>query len=158
MKNTFLKIEQAVLEMLLAGSIPLLVELRRQFEVCTIKKRKFTGHGFFTDFSVPEETQKRVGLDLVLDDVLGEDISGLQNGAGFLLFIKDGILDYLEGFSYEERWPESVNEFKLTYSKKYPGTPPPHKLFWLSAESERDWTSLEKSLHMAAEESNLSQM
>ena len=140
MKTEFSKIEKAVLEKLIEGSIPLLIELRKQFDVCTVKDREFTGHGFFADLSVPEETQKKVGLNLVLGDVLGEDIPELQRGAGFLLFINDGILTCLEGFSYEEPWPTQVDEFRLTYFKK-------HNNGLLSPATSRDWTALEKLIN-----------
>ena len=140
MKHEFTKIEKAVLEKLLEGSIPLLVELRRQFKVCTVKDREFTGYGFFSDLSVPEETRKKVGLDLVLGDVHGEDIPELQGGVGFLLFVKDGVLDLLEGFSYAERWPTLVDEFRLTYLKKHDGG-------HLSLAPSRDWAALEKLIN-----------
>ena len=148
MKNVFLKIEKAVLAMLLEGSTPLLVELRRQFEACTIKDREFTGHGFFTDFSVPEGTCKKDGFDLVIGDVVGEDIPELQNGAGFVLFIKDGILTFLEGFSYDQPWPTQVDEFRLTYVKK-------HNNGRLSHAISRDWATIEKAVHIAETKSKL---
>ena len=149
MKNVFLKIEKAVLAKLLEGSIPLLVELRRQYAACTIKDREFTGHGFFTDFSVPEGTCKRDGFDLVIGDVLGEDIPELQHGAGFLLFIDDGILSCLEGFSYGEPWPTQVDEFRLTYVKKQNNG-------LLSPATNRDWAMIENALHKAETKSKRS--
>jgi hypothetical protein len=38
--------------------------------------------------------------DFKLNNVYAE-IDGLQYGAGFLLYIKDGMLDMLEGYCYE---------------------------------------------------------
>ena len=140
MKREFTKLEKAVLEKLIEGSIPLLVELQRQFKVCTVKDREFTGHGFFADLSVPEETRKKVGLDLVLGDVLGEDIPELQWGAGFLLFVKDAVLDLLEGFSYYGPWPTLVDEFRLTYMNE-------HDDGQLSPAPSRDWAALEKLIN-----------
>ena len=149
MNNVFLMIEKAVLAKLLEGSTPLLVELRRQCEACTIKDREFTGYGFFTYFLVPEGTCKKDGLDLVIGDVLGENMPELQNGAGFLLFIKDGILSCLEGFSYDEPWPTQVDEFRLTYAKKQNNGQ-------LSPATNRDWEVIENALRKAETKSKLS--
>ena len=140
MKTELSKIEKAVLEKLIEGSIPLLTELRKQFDVCTVKDREFTGVGFFTYFSVPEGTCKKDGFDLVIGDVVGEDIPELQNGAGFVLFIKDGILTFLEGFSYDQPWPTQVDEFRLTYVKK-------HNNGRLSHAISRDWATIEKLIN-----------
>ena len=50
-----------------------------------------------------------------IGDVYAE-IPGLEHGAGFVLYIKDGYLDMLEGYSYDEPWPSSVEGFALHYS------------------------------------------
>jgi hypothetical protein len=42
-------------------------------------------------------------------------IDGLENGAGFLLWITDGRLDFLEGYTYDGLWPTSIEEFKLCF-------------------------------------------
>ena len=47
-----------------------------------------------------------------LDDVTVE-IEGLRHGAGFVLFLGDGLLDMLEGYSYGEPWPSRVGRFSL---------------------------------------------
>jgi len=42
-------------------------------------------------------------------------MDGLQYGAGFLIFVRDGTLKMLEGYSYSEPWPELIREFELSY-------------------------------------------
>jgi hypothetical protein len=49
---------------------------------------------------------------MTLGDI-GADIPGLAHGAGFVLFVRGGVISMLEGFSYDEKWPESISEFKL---------------------------------------------
>ena len=49
-------------------------------------------------------------------DVIAE-IPGLSGGAGFLLYIENGILDVLEGYSYDEPWPTSTEGFTLRFLK-----------------------------------------
>jgi hypothetical protein len=41
------------------------------------------------------------------------EVDGLKHGAGFALWIENGMLATLEGFSYDERWPETVNRYSL---------------------------------------------
>jgi hypothetical protein len=130
--NTELSIiEKNVLKKLLMGSFPILTQLRNQLNFCTIKNRKFTGFGFYTTFIVPEKIHRNKKLNFMIGDVNGE-IEGLNNGAGFLLYIKNGVIDMLEGYSYDESWPASIDKFKLFYTKGI----------------ERDWNSLEETLNM----------
>jgi hypothetical protein len=43
----------------------------------------------------------------VISDV-GAEIEGVRHGVGFVLFIQDGRLDCLEGFTYDDPWPDEV--------------------------------------------------
>ena len=106
----------AVMQMLLRGDDPVLRALAAQFRECKIASQRGTGAGFFVDFSVPIHLPPVPGRDsFVFGDVVAE-IDGLERGAGFLLFIKNGNLAFLEGFSYDEAWPTTVSGFKLRYS------------------------------------------
>jgi hypothetical protein len=42
-------------------------------------------------------------------------VDGLKHGAGFLLYVMDGMLDAIEGYSYDEPWPEQIGAFSLAY-------------------------------------------
>jgi hypothetical protein len=53
----------------------------------------------------------------VLSKCLGE-MQGLVHGAGFVLFVRDGRIDTLEGFSYDEPWPQQVSKFNLKYQRE----------------------------------------
>jgi hypothetical protein len=44
------------------------------------------------------------------------DIPGAESGAGFVLFIKNGVLDALEGCMFDGSWPENIPSFRLKYS------------------------------------------
>jgi hypothetical protein len=108
-------LEQAVLDKLLAGDPPALATLRAQAEKARLFGRELSGVGFFCSFEVPPEAPRLEGLvDFQIDDV-DAFVHGLAHGAGFVLFIRDGRLDMLEGFSYGEPWPEEVKQFTLTY-------------------------------------------
>lgn len=129
MKDVLSVLEKAVLVKLLEGDIPLLIQLRQQLAGCAVTKREFTGFGFYTTLVVSEDIPRTTDLDIKFGDVVG-DIPELRSGAGFLLYVKNGVLDMLEGYSYDERWPSSIRTFSLKYLKG----------------ERRDWSGLERSL------------
>jgi hypothetical protein len=117
MVNELLKLEAAVLTMLLDGTHPALVALRQQLVAARVKSRKLSGVGFFIEFNVPQyiEAAPIKNKNTHFGDVIAK-LPNLHYGAGFLLFIKDGKLDMLEGYSYDEPWPKQVTKFKLEYT------------------------------------------
>jgi len=108
--------EKSVLDKLLAGDDPVLEALRGQMRSCRVVGRTFTGCGFFTDLQVePSVPAAEVpGGTLRIGDVSAK-IKGLLHGAGFVLFVENGYLAFLEGYSYDEPWPEVVDTFELHY-------------------------------------------
>jgi len=109
-------LEQAVLDKLLSGDHPVLAALRAQAAKARFIKRECTGVGDFCHFEVPSEAPILKG-DFEIDDVDAE-LEGLAHGAGFVLFIRDGRLDVLESYTYDEPWPRDVVNFKLTYGSE----------------------------------------
>lgn len=87
---------------------------RQQLEHASIAKREFTGVGFFTEFEIADDAPIRRDLpDATLGNV-GAELSGLQHGAGFLLFIRGGVVTMLEGYTYaDDQWPERIDEFRI---------------------------------------------
>jgi len=133
MKGELSPIEEAVLKKLLDGDLPLLVQLRQQFDLCSVVKLELTGFGFYTTLIVPDNIPRKPGVDIKFGDVVG-DVPGLPSGAGFLLYVKDGVLDMLEGYSYDESWPSSIESFDLKYMSG----------------AERDWKALNEMLSVKA--------
>jgi hypothetical protein len=110
--------EQAVLDKLLAGEHPVLAVLREQALAGRLASREYTGAGFFGSFDVPRGTPiLATQQDFHFGDV-NAVIDGLQRGAGFVIFVRNGHLDTLEGYSYEEPWPKDIRGFKLTYQRE----------------------------------------
>lgn len=110
-------LEREVMTKLLDGEDAVLQVLRTQFSLCSASSRKNTGVGFFTTFQVPDSAPHAAsGRSFAFGDVSAE-VNGLSNGAGFVLFVKNGIIDTLEGYCYDEKWPAHVSEFTLHYDK-----------------------------------------
>lgn len=111
-------LEVSVLALLLAGDEPGLPELRSQLAASRVSRREHTAVGFFTDFEVPPSVPA-LGLRrrVVLGDVHGR-LRAVDHGVGFLLFIDDGRLSMLEGFTYHEPWPAPEEVLELGYLKE----------------------------------------
>ena len=112
------KLERAVLEKLLDGDNNVFLEmLREQLPGITVSNRDYTGVGFYTDLVVAPKLVRKVAqpTNMTWGDVEA-DIEGTQHGAGFLLYVKNGIVSTLEGFTYDEPWPDTVNKFSLAYT------------------------------------------
>lgn len=112
-------VESAVLRCLLAGKEPVLLALQHQLESASIAARDITGHGFHLHFSVPGDVERlhrrfRIKSDFCFGDV-EMSTDSLERGAGFLLWITGGALGFLEGYTYDERWPTNVLAFTLRY-------------------------------------------
>lgn len=104
------------MRMLLSGDAEILSALREQFEVTKVARREMTGSGFYTQFAVSDSTRRVPGnRSFKFGDVIAK-IPGLNFGAGVLLYVKDGVLDMLEGYSFEEKWPEQISNFELSYT------------------------------------------
>ncbi len=111
------KLEKEVLKMLLDGDDDVLVNLKSQLDLVSVKDREMSGAGFFTNFLVPQSCKTSTinsSSEFRIGDVHAE-IDGLDFGAGFLLYVEDGAMQMLEAFSYDEPWPAATDSFKLTY-------------------------------------------
>lgn len=106
------------MEKLLSGDDPILRVLMAQCRTVTVTRREFTGVGFYTDLSIsPEAPRLPADKKTQLTDVTAET-DGLQYGAGFVLFVKEGKIQLLEGFTYGEPWPENPQSWQLSYMGK----------------------------------------
>jgi len=111
-------LEEKVLEMLLRGESEVLAILRQQAKQAQVSSRQMTGVGFYTEFAVPSDVPRVPGRPTFkLGDVNGT-VDNVNHGLGFLLYVKDGVLSMLEGYTYDEPWPDEIRGLVLTYSSK----------------------------------------
>lgn len=73
-----------------------------------------TGTGFYTTIEVPASVMPLEGLpDLELNEISGK-APGVEHGMDFILFIRSGMVEMLEGYTYgEERWPDKTEDIEL---------------------------------------------
>lgn len=114
--NTLNELEAAVLDKLLAGDLPAFACLRMQCQRMHVTNREHTGVGFYTEFGHPDDVQRlSTSKSITFGDVLAE-LDGLAHGAGFLLFIDNGLITMLEGYTNaNEAWPDNLERFELRY-------------------------------------------
>lgn len=107
--------EKKVMEKLLEGNDNVLRILHKQFSQVRIKNREFTGVGFFTTFVIPDDVTKlETQKSFQFGDVDGK--INEENDVGFILFVKDGVIDFLEGYIYgDEKWPKIIKNYQLVY-------------------------------------------
>ncbi len=108
----------------LAGDHPVLGALRLQLEGVKVREREMTGVGFFVYLEVARAVPRAptTGDRVVMSDV-GASVNGFEHGLSFILFISDGYLDLLEGFTNAgEPWPERLEGVKILYAS--PGEKP----------------------------------
>lgn len=85
-------------------------KLLKQFKSASLKSRKMTGVGFFTYFQVPETIEPVRPTENPFGNAEME-VGGLKYGCGFILFLKDDYIDFLECYTYVEPWPEKNRTF-----------------------------------------------
>ena len=95
--------ERVVMAGLLAADAPCAAALRAQYARAVVARREFSGAGFFTHFAVPADVRHVTPPDLHLGGDL--ELEGMGEPVGVVLFVRGGVLDMLEGFTYTEPWP-----------------------------------------------------
>ncbi len=103
-----------VMKMLLSGSEEVLLTLREQYERAVIISEEDTEVGFFIRYEV--DSAIRIGEEFKAAFQVG-DIDGemdeIDGAVGFILFIKDGYLTMLEGYTNGvDKWPEMDTEIQ----------------------------------------------
>ncbi len=93
----------ALVPRLLDGPHPALAALREQFRKARITEVEMTGVGFYADFAVPADAPLAEPSDFAGGHA-DIKLSGAQHGAGCVLFIRDGRLTTLEGYTYDDTW------------------------------------------------------
>ena len=69
------------------------------------------------EFVVPSEVARVPGRPTFRFGDVNGTAENVKHGLGFILFVKDGALASLAGYTYDEPWPNEIGELKLTYSE-----------------------------------------
>jgi hypothetical protein len=116
-------LESAVLDLLLSRTDEGYDVLRHQLTTVKVAARHLTGAGFFTTLSIPSGSPKGpdvgnpLGQNRAYEEDVHAEIEGMAHGAGFLLWLHDGLMSQLEGFAYADAWPDEVTGFSARWEK-----------------------------------------
>ena len=112
-----IKLANRVIEMLLNGEDEMLSLLRNQYENADIISEEDNEVGFYINYQVKNENiiTKKYNTTFQIGDVDGI-VNGLQGAVGFILYIKNGYLMMLEGYTnLINKWPETDSQIELSY-------------------------------------------
>jgi hypothetical protein len=109
-------LESHVLAMLLRGDDEVRRVLRLQAEELEVTSRKLTGVGFFTEFTVPSYVPRIPESPTLKFGNVNGSAENIKHGLGFLLYVADGALSMLEGYTYDDPWPEEIRGLVLSYA------------------------------------------
>lgn len=111
--------ETQIMNALLDGNDPVLEILRQQFDSSEVNSREFTGVGSFTYFKVSENSPRVDPSSFFISDVHLE-IEGTENGASAMLFVRNGVIDFLEVIAVTGKLPEDyiINSVNYLTRKK----------------------------------------
>ena len=108
-----MEFEKVIMNKLLIGEEDIFKDLQRRCQNILVLSREFTGCGFFTTFDVQDYVPK-YSLSGRIDDVAAE-FQNSKDDACFILYVKDGKIDTLEGFTMGETWNYNYDQAKIVY-------------------------------------------
>lgn len=118
MEIRFEDFERHVMGKLLSGRDDTLSILYTQYVTSQVKKRDFSDVGFYTHFLIDETAPrlKSCKTTFHFGDVTGA-LNETGYEVGFVLFVKDGTLNMLEGYTFgNEEWPQEIRSYRLIYN------------------------------------------
>lgn len=111
MKTT--ELERAVIRRILADPDLKHVRVTINFDTVTVSERDQNGAGFMTHFERSEELRLfDNGVSLRWGKV-GARLNAYKLETGYLVYVDDGYVSTIEGYTYGEKWPDLVEQFEL---------------------------------------------
>jgi hypothetical protein len=99
--SDFTPLERAVLAAICGMYPEDRAALEAQLSTASLLSRENTGAGFYTRFAVDRASATAIRGKRLRSGPEAK-IDGLKNGMGFILWLKEGFADCLEGYSYAE--------------------------------------------------------
>ena len=102
------ELETAVLNYLFRDPELAFVRAKVDFKRVTVTERSMTGAGFLTDFERSDELKIfEDGVSLRWGKV-GARLNASKLETGYLVYVDDGYLTAVEGYTYGEDWPNEI--------------------------------------------------
>src|SRR5260221_5640419 len=104
MSTQLIEIERELLEAILSTT-HMRSALRSQIDTVTVVSRRYTGVGFYSELAVAPDSEAIDPPNLELGRELYVDIENVPQGAGAVLFVRNGFLSMLELFTFSDPLP-----------------------------------------------------
>mgnify|MGYP001096590991 CR=1 FL=1 len=112
----YVEFEKKLMEMLLSGDDEVLNKLRQQYEVAKVESREFSCVGFYTSFLVENRCDLCINNKSFHIGDVDSNIDGIEGAVGFVLFVKNGYITLLEGYTNAvDTWPKLYDKIVLSY-------------------------------------------
>ena len=90
------------------------VAARAQIQTITVRSRENTGAGFYSDFGIGRDSTPQIpGRNQPIGNVVAT-VDGMM--WGFLLFVRDGYISFLEGFNYGGESTQGLDLHTLSFA------------------------------------------
>lgn len=107
------ELEKAVIGSILADSELTPIKSTVNFDTVVVSDREFTGPGFMTEFERSEELKLFAsGISLRWGNV-GARLNASRLETGYLIYVDDGYVTAVEGYTYGDVWPDHVDRIEL---------------------------------------------
>lgn len=116
----FLFFEKTCLQSIIKNDIPLESEtdiqrLLEQVEVAKVQERNISERAFFTSYYYETEVERASDVPTKYYGSMHALVPSLSGGIGFGLYIDNGLIASLEGYTYGETWPKDLSRFELVH-------------------------------------------
>jgi hypothetical protein len=114
-EDTLTPLERAVLHRFLAE-----VAGAERWDMGSIRVtgREFTGLGFLTDLD-PSTAPRVAGRGMNTHwGKVGARLNGGHFDSSYVVFVEDGVVTMIEGYTYNDEWPKSVDDFEVYEEKQ----------------------------------------
>jgi hypothetical protein len=107
------ELEQLVIGRLLADHELKPLRSAVNFDVVVVTDRELTGVGFLTEFERSEELKVfEAGVSLRWGSA-GARLNASKIETGYLVYVDDGYITAVEGYTYGEDWPDQVQQIEI---------------------------------------------
>lgn len=111
MKTT--ELETAVLRAMLADADLEKIRSTVNFDKVTVCDRELTGVGFLTELERSDELKLFDSGFSSRWGKIGARLNSSEIETGYLVYIDDGYVTTLEGYTYGDEWPEHIDRIEL---------------------------------------------
>jgi hypothetical protein len=107
------ELEMKVIERFLSDPNLTFLTPSLRWEATKVKDRSMTGAGFLTEFEHSEEL-KVLGNGVSLRwGKVGARLSSSKIETGYLVYVDDGYLTAVEGYTYGDEWPPDIDRIEM---------------------------------------------